>query len=66
MTKLVFDQVRWDPADPRTIFGKVIRRKLSCLDVAFSVLANNDLVTEIVSRIRDVNGVPLPEVDSIQ
>ncbi len=58
LTQVVFDRVLWDPSDPRTLFGKVIRRKPSCLDFAFSVLGNDATVPEIVARILNTNGVP--------
>ncbi len=57
-SQVVFDRVLWYADDPRTIFGKVIRRKPSCLDVAFAVLDNRQAVPEIVRQINDTNGVP--------
>ncbi len=57
-SQVVFDRVLWDANDPRTIFGKVIRRKPSCLDVAFAVFDNRQAVPEIVRQINDTNGVP--------
>lgn len=58
MSQVVFDRVLWDETDPATIFGKVLRRKPSCLDVAYSVLGNNQVVPELVERIKSTNGVP--------
>ncbi len=58
-SQVVFDRILWSPDDPpRIIFGKVIRRKPTCLDVAFSTLGNDQTVPDIVSRIQNTNGVP--------
>src|SRR5713226_1729729 len=40
------------------VAGKVIRRKPSCLDAAFAVLGNNQVVPELVARMTNENGVP--------
>jgi hypothetical protein len=59
MSQVVFDRILWEPNDGITIIdGKVIRRKPSCLDVAYSVFGNDAVVPEIVERIQDQNGVP--------
>lgn len=64
LSQVVFDKVHWpsDNADPycgaTNLFGKVIRRKPSCLDIAFSVLGNDQAAPEIVERILRTNGVP--------
>jgi hypothetical protein len=58
MSQVVFDRILWEPGTPGTIFGKVFRRKPSCLDVAYSVLGNDATVPDIVRRIADNNGVP--------
>ena len=58
-SQTVFDRVHWEPSDGvNVIFGKVIHRKPSGLDMAFSVLANDQVVPEIVARILNTNGVP--------
>jgi uncharacterized protein DUF3160 len=58
-SQVVFDHVFWAPDDDdRVIFGKVIRRKPSCLDVAFSVFGNDQTVADLVARITAPSGVP--------
>jgi len=58
-SQVVFDRVLWTPDYGTNImFGKVIRRKPSCLDVAFSVLGNNQVVPELVARMTNENGDP--------
>lgn len=52
MNKLVYDDIRWD--------GQLVRRKIpSCLDVAFAVFGNNQVVPQIVERINNPKGHPL-------
>jgi len=62
--QVVFDKVLW-PSDNTNVycgvtnlFGKVVRRKPSCLDVAFSVFGNDQTVPDIVARITGTNGEP--------
>jgi hypothetical protein len=58
LSQVVFDRVLWAPDDPpRILFGKVIRRKPSCLDVAYSTFGNDQIVPELVTRILNTNGV---------
>jgi hypothetical protein len=58
-SQVVFDRVLWTPDYGTNItFGKVIRRKPSCLDAAFSVLKNNQVVPELVARMTNEPGVP--------
>lgn len=58
-SQVVFDRVLWTPDyGTNIIFGKVIRRKPSCLDAAYSVLGNNQVVPELVARMTNENGVP--------
>jgi hypothetical protein len=58
-SQVVFDRILWTPDDPpRILFGKVIRRKPTCLDVAFSVFGNDQTVPDLVARITSTNGVP--------
>lgn len=58
MSQTVFDRIHWRNNNSGALFGdKVIRRKPSCLDVAFSVLANDQTVPELVARILNTNGV---------
>jgi hypothetical protein len=56
-SQLVYDRILWSPDDvPYIINGKVVRRKPSCLDVAFSVFGNDQVVQELVARMLDNNG----------
>jgi hypothetical protein len=58
-SEVVFDKVHWTPDDDdRVIAGKVIRRKPSCLDLAYTVLANDQTAPNLVARILNTNGVP--------
>ena len=58
-SQIVYDRVLWSPDyGTNIILGKVIRRKPSCLDAAFAVLANNQAVPELVARMSDENGEP--------
>ncbi len=63
-TQVVFDKVHW-PSDNcvpycgvTNICGKVIRRKPSCLDTAFAVFGNDQVVPDLVARITSTNGEP--------
>lgn len=49
MSKVVYDQIEWDDE-------KVKRHLPSALDIAFSVFGNNQVVSNLVSRIQDKNG----------
>lgn len=56
--QVVFDRVLWTPDyGTNILFGKVIRRKPSCLDMAYAVLGNDQTVPELVARMTDPNGV---------
>jgi hypothetical protein len=56
-SQVVYDTIPWAPDDGvNVIGGKVIRRKPSCLDVAFSVLGNDQTVPDLVARITSTNG----------
>ena len=58
LSQVVFDSILWEPDDGvNVIFGKVTRRKPSCLDVAFSVLANDQVVPDLVASIGNTNGI---------
>jgi hypothetical protein len=58
-SQVVFDRVLWTPDyGTNIIFGKVIRRKPSCLDAAFSVLKNDQVLPELLARMTNDNGVP--------
>ena len=63
-SQVVFDKVHWpsDNCEPycgaTNICTKVVRRKPSCLDAAFSVLGNDQVAPEIIERITATNGVP--------
>ena len=58
LAQVVFDSILWEPDDgENVILGKVTRRKPSCLDVAFSVLANDQVVPDLVARIANTNGI---------
>lgn len=49
MSKVVYDQIEWNDE-------KVKRHLPSALDIAFSVFGNNQVVSNLVSRIQDKNG----------
>ena len=49
LSQLVFDSILWDNQ-------KVMRRIPSALDVAFSVLGNDQIVPELVARMTNSNG----------
>ncbi len=56
-SQVVYDSIHWSPDDGvNVIDGKVERRKPSCLDVAFSVLGNDQTVPDLVARITNTNG----------
>lgn len=58
-SQVVFDRVLWArDGSANEIFGKVLRRKPSALDMAFSVLGNNQTVPQLVARMTSTNGVP--------
>lgn len=63
-SQVVFDKVHWPSDNTLTycgvtnIFGKVVRRKPTCLDVAFSVLGNDQAAPEIMKLIERTDGVP--------
>ncbi|MGZ5566060.1 MAG: DUF3160 domain-containing protein [Limisphaerales bacterium] len=57
-SEVTYDSIRWWPDDgTNVIFGKVVRRKPSCLDVAFSVFGNDQVVPNLVDRMNATNGV---------
>jgi hypothetical protein len=49
-SQVVFDEILWNESE-------VLRRVPSCLDIAFSVLANNHVVPELVERINNTSAV---------
>jgi hypothetical protein len=49
-SQVVYDRILWSGE-------KVVRRKPTCLDVAFSTLGNDQMVPEIIARILNPNGV---------
>lgn len=53
LSQFVFPSVQWTAEGKTT---NVIRRIPSALDVAFSVLGNNDCLPEIVARLTDTSG----------
>lgn len=57
MSQVVFDRVLWEEGSPQTIFTKVLRRKPSCLDIAYSVLGNDQVMPELISRMENREGV---------
>lgn len=58
-SQTVFDRVLWTPDYGTNIMlGKVNHRKPSCLDAAFAVLGNDQVVPELVARMTNENGVP--------
>lgn len=59
MGQVVFDRVLWPTNEAGvTLFNKVLRRKPSALDVAFTVFGNDSVVRDIAARIQATNGVP--------
>jgi hypothetical protein len=58
MGQCVFDRILWDENGIPGVEDKVIRRVPSALDIAFSVLGNNQTVPEIAARIANTNGHP--------
>jgi hypothetical protein len=59
LTQMLFDRIHWAPDNGTTvIFGKVIRRRPSCLDVAYSVLGNDQVAPDLVARITNSSGEP--------
>ena len=50
-SQMVYDSILWGS-------DKVMRRKPSCLDIAYSVLGNDQTVPDLVARITSTNGVP--------
>jgi hypothetical protein len=56
--KCVFDDIIWDADGIPGVEDKVMRRVPSALDVAFSVLGNNQIVPDLAARIANTNGLP--------
>lgn len=56
LSKCTFDSIIWDEDGVPGFEDKVLRRVPSALDVAFSVLANDHTVPDIVARIQDRSG----------
>jgi hypothetical protein len=50
-SQVVYDSILWGS-------DKVMRRKPSCLDIAYSVLGNDQTVPDLVARITSTNGAP--------
>lgn len=58
LSQVVFDSILWSPDQAgKVVDGKVWRRKPSCLDVAFSVFGNDQVVPYLTSRIKSGGGV---------
>jgi hypothetical protein len=57
-SKSTFDQIIWDDNGIPEFTDKVLRRVPSALDVAFAVLGNSQIVTEIAARIARTNLTP--------
>jgi hypothetical protein len=56
-SEFTYDSIAGAPDDGvNVINGKVARRKPSCLDIAYSVLGNDQVVPELVARITNTNG----------
>lgn len=53
--KCTFDDIIWDEDGIPDVWDKVLRRVPSALDVAFSILGNSQVVTEIAARISRTN-----------
>jgi len=58
MNQCVFDRIIWDTNGIPEFEDKVMRRVPSALDIAFSVLGNDQTVPQIASRIAGTNGLP--------
>ncbi len=56
LSKVVYDDVFWDEDGVRTEQDKVQRRVPSCLDAAFAVFGNDQVVPELVARMNDRKG----------
>ncbi len=57
LSEVTFDSIRWTPDDGTNVmFGKVLRRRPSCLDVAFSIFGNDQVVANLVDRMTATNG----------
>ena len=54
-SKVVFDDIIWDENGIPGFEDKVLRRVPSALDMAFSVLANNQVVPDLAERISRTN-----------
>jgi len=55
MNQCVFDRIIWDTNGIPDFEDKVVRRVPSALDIAFSVLGNDQTVPQIASRIANTN-----------
>ncbi len=56
--QVVFDRVLWPTNDPPRVVGnKVVRRKTSALDIAYTVLANDQVVPNLLARMTNGNGM---------
>jgi hypothetical protein len=58
MGKCVFDKIIWDEDGLPGFEDKVMRRVPSALDIAFSVLGNDQTVPDLVARMANPNGHP--------
>jgi hypothetical protein len=58
MNQCVFDRIIWDADGVPGVEDKVMRRVPSALDIAFSVLGDDQTVPWIASRIANTNGLP--------
>src|SRR5204862_1820332 len=58
MGQCVFDRIIWDEDGIPGFEDKIMRRVPSALDIAFSVLGNNQTVSDIAARIANRNGHP--------
>lgn len=61
ISQVTFDRIRWFEELPasKTFFGKVVRKRTSALDVAWSVLGNQQPGDLIAARMMDLEGEPL-------
>jgi len=57
MHNCVFDRIIWDEDGTPGFEDKVMRRVPSALDIAFSVLGNDQIVPDIAARIANTNGL---------
>lgn len=56
--QVLFDRIHWDGPETAATFGKVIRRRGSALDVAFTVFGNDVVNQDLMARMARSDGLP--------